>query len=291
MKTAAKVFIWIGIILQGIMVYPIIIGFFALKKIENESPASYKEFAIIVCLFCSLLGGIFMLCLDGGAQVAENGECKKVVRARTKKQREIKETEKQARARKTLYFGVILQICLLVLNFVLVMVCFENSLLDRIDVAYSLLVSMLHVMLAALVAIICLFFIKSKTFNVIANALLSCYALAVFVELLTSVASNYREGYDEFGLKFWSFGEEWECAVIFAISLITLIVTVAMLVISMCSKQSEVSVVTNKTTVANNLELEIAEAQRMQSAGVITDAEFKDIRKKIIESYYGKLEI
>lgn len=289
MKTAAKVFIWIGIILQGIFVFPIIVGFFALKKINNESPASYKEFAILVCFFCSLLGGIFMLCLDDGTENTESGACKKAVIARIKKQHEIIENEKQARARKKLYFGVILQISLLVLNFVLVIVCVENSSLGRIDVAYALLVSMLHVMLAVLIAIVCLFFVRSKTFTVITNALMCCYALAVLVELLTSVASNYREGYEN-GLKYWSFGEEWECAVIFAISLVTFIVTVAMLLISIFSKQSDVSIVTHKTSAANNLELEIAEAQRMQGAGVITDAEFKNIRKNIIESYYGKIE-
>lgn len=34
MKQATKVFIWIGMILQFFLIYPIVVGIFALKKLK-----------------------------------------------------------------------------------------------------------------------------------------------------------------------------------------------------------------------------------------------------------------
>ena len=62
MKQSAKVFIWIGMIIQFFLIYPIIIGIFALKKIDEASTKNdLQTFGILTTFFCSLLGGIFML--------------------------------------------------------------------------------------------------------------------------------------------------------------------------------------------------------------------------------------
>ena len=65
MKSAAKVFIWIGMIIQFFLIYPLVIGIIALKQIKKaQTRADLKGIGIIVTLFCSLLGGIFMLCIE-----------------------------------------------------------------------------------------------------------------------------------------------------------------------------------------------------------------------------------
>lgn len=62
MKTAAKVFIWIGMIGGAICVFPLVIGILALKKIEEaKSLSELQGWGIAVLLCCSTLGGIFML--------------------------------------------------------------------------------------------------------------------------------------------------------------------------------------------------------------------------------------
>lgn len=64
MKTAAKVFIWIGIILQWYLVYPVVIGAFALKRIKTaKSKDELQAFGILTAILCSILGGILMLCI------------------------------------------------------------------------------------------------------------------------------------------------------------------------------------------------------------------------------------
>ena len=62
MKTLAKVFTILGIIGGAIFIYPLIVGLISLKKMKNAtSKADIKVWAIINLIFCSLLGGIFML--------------------------------------------------------------------------------------------------------------------------------------------------------------------------------------------------------------------------------------
>ena len=64
MKTAAKVLTIIGMVAGFWMIVPIVIGIFALKKLEEaKTKDELMLWGILNLLFCSLLGGIFMLCL------------------------------------------------------------------------------------------------------------------------------------------------------------------------------------------------------------------------------------
>lgn len=60
MKKAAKIFIIIGMIVGFWYVLPLIFGAIALKKMKKGKPS--VGFSICVLLFCSTLGGIFLLC-------------------------------------------------------------------------------------------------------------------------------------------------------------------------------------------------------------------------------------
>lgn len=64
MKTAAKVFIIIGMVCGFWTILPLIFGIMGLKKLKT---ATRKEeltvTAILVLIFCNLIGGILMLCL------------------------------------------------------------------------------------------------------------------------------------------------------------------------------------------------------------------------------------
>ena len=65
MKTAAKVFIIIGMISGFAAISPLIVGSIALTKLdEAEDSADIIGIAILTILFCSPIAGILMLCLS-----------------------------------------------------------------------------------------------------------------------------------------------------------------------------------------------------------------------------------
>ena len=62
MKKTAKVFIWIGIVCQFFLIYPIIVGILALQKLEEaRKKDEILTIGIFTLLFCNLIAGIIML--------------------------------------------------------------------------------------------------------------------------------------------------------------------------------------------------------------------------------------
>ena len=62
MKTAAKVFIIIGIIVGFITIIAPIVGFIALNQMKTQKPST--AVCVLVLLFCNLIGGILLLMCD-----------------------------------------------------------------------------------------------------------------------------------------------------------------------------------------------------------------------------------
>ena len=65
MKTAAKVFIIIGMVCQFFLIFPIFVGLHALKKLNAATCKAdiTTGTAVVTLLFCNLIGGILMLLL------------------------------------------------------------------------------------------------------------------------------------------------------------------------------------------------------------------------------------
>ena len=64
MKTAAKVFIIIGMICQFYLVVPLIIGILALKKLNTATKKSeLTGMAIATLILCNGIAGVLMLCM------------------------------------------------------------------------------------------------------------------------------------------------------------------------------------------------------------------------------------
>lgn len=59
MKTAAKVFIIIGMILQFWLIFPLIFGGIALSQMKTRKPST--GISVCVLFLCSLIGGILLL--------------------------------------------------------------------------------------------------------------------------------------------------------------------------------------------------------------------------------------
>lgn len=65
MKTAAKVFIILGMIVQCFLIYPIVLGVIALKKLKNaQVKADFSTgWSVVVLLLVNLIAGIILLCM------------------------------------------------------------------------------------------------------------------------------------------------------------------------------------------------------------------------------------
>ena len=62
MKTLAKVFIIIGMVVGFWSILPLIFGIIALKKLKTATKKDdLTVTAILTLIFCNILGGIFML--------------------------------------------------------------------------------------------------------------------------------------------------------------------------------------------------------------------------------------
>ena len=65
MKQAAKIFIIIGMVCQFWLIFPIIVGMMALKKIDTaQSKSELTGTAIATLILCNMIGGILMLCIN-----------------------------------------------------------------------------------------------------------------------------------------------------------------------------------------------------------------------------------
>lgn len=65
MKTAAKVFIILGMIFGFYLIFPIVIGAITLKKLKTATKKDdVKTWGIVSLIFCNIIGGILILCLQ-----------------------------------------------------------------------------------------------------------------------------------------------------------------------------------------------------------------------------------
>ena len=64
MKKIARIFIILGMVFTFYLIFPIIVGIIALDKLENaKSRDDLMGIGVCTALFCSLIGGILMLCM------------------------------------------------------------------------------------------------------------------------------------------------------------------------------------------------------------------------------------
>ena len=73
MKTAAKVFLIIGMILGFYLIFPIVLGSITIRKInEAKSSEELTKWGIISIFLVSTLGGIFVLCIKDEDLLSDN---------------------------------------------------------------------------------------------------------------------------------------------------------------------------------------------------------------------------
>lgn len=64
MKQATKIFIIVGMVVGALAILPLIFGYLGLKKLEEaKTVKELTNTAILVLIFCSVVGGVMMLCM------------------------------------------------------------------------------------------------------------------------------------------------------------------------------------------------------------------------------------
>ena len=115
MKKLAKFFIWISIIFQFWLIFPLIIGILALNKLDSaKNKDELLVMSILTTLFCSAIAGIFMFCIKEEElnedyynmtkkQKQENEETKNITNSSEFKLPDTKELTKELEKLKKLY--------------------------------------------------------------------------------------------------------------------------------------------------------------------------------------------
>lgn len=281
MKTAAKVFIWIGMIVQFYLVFPIVVGVLALKKLDEAiTKDELQTFGIVTLFFCSFLGGIFMLSIkEEEIQTHENS-----VKAVTykKEPKEVDEGKTNQFVEKVTKIGVFAVAALFLVCMPFAILPIWNS--EYYGVTYIPLI----LCACQLISLIVLFVLKiknEKKNNVLTTVMLTIFALLsialIVMGVLTAVELVWRGG--------WEYGC-WEGWVIFGIACAETVISLVVLLVPCVQrflKRAKRSESETKTTITTSkLEIELQEVKRLYDNNIITEEEYNRMRTSVISKYY-----
>ncbi len=301
MRTAAKVFIWIGMIVQFFLIYPIVIGSLALKKINNvKSAKELQDWGIATIFLCSFIGGIFMLNIKDTETDDKDIESTRLIT----NTRETIETGEQplisstgAKAIKIISLSIaIVVLCLFVfliffslfglteLDDILKINIIEWGNVDRQYETYDRMLSytktnIVSVCIQIPIAIcgIVWFCLSKKRSNLYLSIVFLVCSIINFGFLLGNICPYWWTLYD------------WYVETVDIISVINLILLCALsifsFIVAMLTKKTKKIRIEIKKAV-NNMECELNEAKMMFEHSVISQEEYQSIRTSIINKYY-----
>ena len=309
MKSAAKVFIWIGMIIQCVLIYPIIIGFLALRKIESAtSKNELQSIGIITTLFCSLLGGVFMLCLNEN-DLSSTPNLSSSPNGIITYKKTFVENHRNPDLDKAFYNARIIIIVLVYTLLISVLTSLPFSIL-ALNIYYGL--TSIPMIIASteilIIAIFLLFYIRNKhTLSSKTEGLIIGMTCLSVLQLVFCTLSNYVFAYNGYGQELYysnitnDYYYDWqykipcyeypEYWVIFGIAFLTLTLSLFILFLSKKTKQTRSDIPyiykkEKKVIITSNLELELLEVKRLLDNGTITNQEYDNLRSKITDKYY-----
>ena len=287
MKTPAKVFIWIGMIIQFFLIYPIVLGVLSLKKINSATSSNeLQTLGIFTTLFCSLLGGVFMLCIkDDELNGAISSSGSNVI---VYKKKHITVEENQEISPFAFKAKKVIKVLLYTLSGVLSVSLFLAiaAIMECQGLPYIPLI-FVGVQILIYIALMAFYIDKKYTLKNVTNALLIAFGVISAVEIAMSCITNYwfAGTYQVHnGHVYCVGGESWSLWCLFALAIVCVAITVIVLYLSFKTRQ-EVKVISYTET--SNVEIELAEAQRLLSNGIITNEEYQSVRKGILKKYYN----
>lgn len=290
MKQSAKVFIWIGMILQFFLIYPLVVGILALKKIdESTSKEDLKTLGIFTLFFCSLIGGIFMLNIKD-EELSNSGN--NTIISKKEKVIENKELDKKGKIVKIItQFGIYI-ICPLVV----ICLLFSISLVEMYE-GVAGIPSILNICILALyIPILIIYCINKQRLNETSAILLMVFSIISTALFILSIVTNYCFAYKIETYSSWGnytrtykdFGNSWEAWTIFGLAIAITVISIFVLILNLKTKQIGKSKTTHIVNVVktSKVEMELNEVKRLYETNVISETEYISIRKSIIDKYY-----
>ncbi len=298
MKSTAKIFIWIGMIIQFYLIYPIIVGVIALKKIdESKTKSDLQLMGILTAILCSLLGGIFMLCIKDDELIEKERHIGQSADFLQCENNTSIKNDNGTGAKNFTILGSIIICCLLFGCLIFGIAALSNYQGESYVPFILTLIS-----LALFISIIV--FLNKNNYNLTAFnlTLLILFTFFAFLTMIMAIITNYElayyEGYDYYYGEYSTmhiYGGAWEYWVIFGIFCVITILSVAIL---LCNKLPEkpsnnkvvdiTKTIEQKSNTYNptvSFEVELKEIKRIYEEELIDEEEYKKIRTVIISRY------
>ena len=288
MKTASKVFIWIGMIAQFYLIYPIIVGILALRKIDEAVDRNeLQTFGLITLFFCSLLGGVFMLCIKD----EELGEVKNSLII-SKEVEEVENIEEGKSCRKNNFVPIFSSICIIGIP-VLLLVSFVFAIIPMTLFEGATESIFCLVLFQLIFSVICLFnYLKNdkkvKKLTIVLYSIFVAYSvLTIVFSILSYTTFVYRviEMYLVADLVWHCVA--WQYWIVFGIACATTPMSLIFVMVNTIKRKtkSKKKTSTKKVVVRSRLEIELNEIKRLYETGVITEDEYNSMRSSIINKY------
>ncbi len=297
MKKAAVVFIWVGMIMQFFLIYPIVVGALALKKLKSANTKNdLQTMGIITTFFCSLLGGIFMLCIPEEEFLGLTHDNKVLI---TKSKVEVNISENpRYQLKKTLSItGLFVMALLLIVSYIFsICICVDYSGVTFVPLLLNIL------QMGTLIFIIVLYYIKKSKFTQLSYSFLGVFAIITILQIVFSIISNYGWIYKTYSY-YSSFSQKWvydkyygdcfECWVIMGCECALFVVSVVLFLYNFLTRNTILSSVTNEAKneassfkITSNVEIELLEVKRLFDNDIITQEEYARMRESVISKYY-----
>ena len=266
MKSAAKAFIWIAMILTFYLIFPIVVGVCALKKIDA---ATTKEdlttMGIMTLIFCSMIGGIFMLCIDNNelAQNASTGSVRyeKVV---------VDNAKDNSKAFRVAHLVILISLVVVsLLMFVFACLGWFSDFGPTLSMSLTFAFVIASFALTLIIGFI--YYenkFKNNKWTIILTGLF--FALTVCIIIFSIFAA---------------FGH-WAFWVVFGLACYLVPSALLELILVLVEKiKLKPQKIIKQKVVVSKLEQELTEAKRLFDKGVITEEEYKKMRETIIAKH------
>ena len=242
MKITAKVFILIGMILGCVLIFPIIVGCFALSKLNNAQKSDdVKSMGVLTLLFCSLLGGVFMLCLkdedlqENIKDIRPNNISTENKIMKNEENYEIVKPNEISNFVNNIKICTFIQIPIVIIILILTIVANYKFYSAYVPVIVS------FIMVIVFIVNICLYFTKNQDYNNVNQVLDILLTFVSIAVVIASLVVNYEYAYEIFDKSRYSYytgqyeyysvieyceGASWELWISAILGLVLLIVSI-----------------------------------------------------------------
>ena len=288
MKKAAKIFIWIGMIYTFYLIFPIIVGVLALKKLNNyTNKEDLTTMGILTLFFCSTLGGVFMLCIND--EKLNNSSDSNIVEYKntivTNETQLNPQTKTKVNILNKVLIYVLIFISLFAFTYSLIPFClYLGYSMEYLCLFFSigivLIVSALSIMT----------FMKKE--NIVASSILFAIlfglsaALIVF-SILGWMESHTVTGVLNYGYYDYDYDIAWQYWIVFANAcLLTIISTFKLIFDLIIYNKTKPQKRIKEKVVTTQFEIELNKINEMFENKLVTQEEYEQMRKSVINKYY-----